>query len=1474
MATQWIDLGSLSDYAALSTIELTDLKGNVIATNPFIVDEKHNWLWPREEIVFEHSNSTGETSTLNRVQVGQILYAHPSYFPGFKYTDSTGTPRPQSWDKQECYYIVDDKKVILDWYNLGVGYFIVPPECYGKTIYGNYSIADYDEKTGEDFYYNPIEGKLDMDVERSASRFYNTGYPSFAFNAPTFGGETAGYKVISNGSVTVDISNAAPQYGSYGYNNMPYNNLWYDLKDSQRQFKYTSTSTADSQGNYTWTNLPTNSTKFTYTYTEKDIDNSSNNGTLQYLRLRLEPSVTDGFFGYSEKNLMGKYTGEDEFSLLKGVSVIKFVDEKYGTSLSEYGFIGRTNDLIYMPIALSEKKDHYSFNGWYDKRSADKIIPAGSVYYIPAYPETTYIVDWKEDYYHRFCFNNGSLKVDEKIYAGEGGTVPSLESLDVEKTITVDFNGGTYTSPSDKTVLNSQTVKVGQGYYYWYLDGDEINSTDLTKWARGTIITKDMSSKYITDYSEYYTGETNAKNTYWVNNGKKDFSNVYRLPTKSSLSYKDHIFKGHYLVKYSSGSYSRGGVGADARLDYETVTANGEAINSGDTLVAQWRDTYKYKFYEDSSLTSCLEYIQEIYTGEENASTSQAVPDSPKKEKTVNIHVNGGNYLPFFDISNGSYCFELDSSGNFSANNLGVNSQTATTTLTALQDMTVNISYSLISESNCDKLSLTVGGASKLSNVSGTKSGSFSSISLSKGSTIVMTYSKDASVSATGEKAMFSINIAPVLKAHYTTWQCSENSNYNLTIGGTVDRNKITEDRKYYPQASSIIDTEWYGLPSSGTYDGKKLISFNTNAYGTGTTYACGNAITYTGFTNSDLYAIWQKIVKLYFYQFNDGSSPDTNNVTLLKTIDLSDDNIANTPLLPSLQKETTREQTRYINYYTEGTNEDYDKCVVKSFTYSNMWAGGKYRISQGIKPNASIYTDDVYFYPEYTTTDNSNKEYTVREGNSYSSYYAGKSVGSKYWIGSYATTQNSLISKYAVGDKILYSSLPAGNNAFWLYPVLYTVIAKPTVDSGSLTYTGSYQTITNTYNENTMTLTGNSFTQISIGDYTAKITPKTGYCWLYGNSDAVTLSWSIIKATIYTWTFTATTVAGTSSSSNLTSESGGTVPSLPDSSSRSIYIFVNGGTSLTDNGGTYSGYKYVTRGYPSGTKWESGSTSYNPSATINKSTITSDKTFAPSASITDIITYTLPTSGERSGHTLASFNTNSSGNGGTSFEVGQTIGYSSLSSSTTYLYAIWEEARDKIKICQKTPLYYNGTPQSPSWNIYINDNIYSGNLNAYVNEDNSSVNKGTNVGTYMAKFNLNNTTYYEWTDGTTSAKSVEWTISSNAVNRNDFEVVIGKSTAGYVTATVYCNVCGISFKGAFTRTKGTTTNTGSNTFSGKTGLKSSESDYPSSVVTSGWKYSTDYTYRFKITSVTSPDISYVSVPKNITTSNPLILPA
>ena len=123
------------------------------------------------------------------------------------------------------------------------------------------------------------------------------------------------------------------------------------------------------------------------------------------------------------------------------------------------------------------------------------------------------------------------------------------------------------------------------------------------------------------------------------------------------------------------------------------------------------------------------------------------------KEETVSITAD--NISEYFTVANGSYYFK-GSGSVFTTTNGGVHSSTASTVLTAKQDISsLTFNYSYSSERSFDKFTLKVGGTVVENAVSGATTNKSYSGSLSSGKTIEFSYSKDGSANSNDDKCTF-----------------------------------------------------------------------------------------------------------------------------------------------------------------------------------------------------------------------------------------------------------------------------------------------------------------------------------------------------------------------------------------------------------------------------------------------------------------------------------------------------------------------------------------------------------------------------------------------------------------------------------------------------------------------------------------------------------------------------------------------
>lgn len=247
------------------------------------------------------------------------------------------------------------------------------------------------------------------------------------------------------------------------------------------------------------------------------------------------------------------------------------------------------------------------------------------------------------------------------------------------------------------------------------------------------------------------------------------------------------------------------------------------------------------------------------------------------------------------------------------------------------------------------------------------------------------------------------------------------------------------------------------------------------------------------------------------------------------------------------------------------------------------------------------------------------------------------------------------------------------------------TIDTVPT-QGGSLTYTGSAQSPTwNGYNPETLEI-GGVTTGTNAGSYTATFTPKEGYQWNDGTTEAKEVTWTIGRATI---------AAIPSQSGTLTYSGSAQTPSWSNYDSTKMTL---GGTTSGTNAGSYNA------------------------------------TFTPGAN------------------------------------------YQWADGTTAAQTVAWSIGRAAIAAtpAQSGSMTYTGEEQNPSWSDYDGTQLTIGGTTS-----------GTNAGSYDATFTP--TSNYAWSDGSTTAKTVAWTIAKAAgsLTLDKTTLALDDDTAtGVITAT------------------------------------------------------------------------------------------
>ena len=222
----------------------------------------------------------------------------------------------------------------------------------------------------------------------------------------------------------------------------------------------------------------------------------------------------------------------------------------------------------------------------------------------------------------------------------------------------------------------------------------------------------------------------------------------------------DHLAVGYTCNTEQDGDKVTLKIGSTYALNGASGTLNNsytsDALTAGTIITFSYsRNNLDYEG-DESVLFKNLAIISEpvahkvknIYVGVETE-----VPIYETVTTPVTIDVD--NINDFFEVTNSTYYFE-GSDTVFAANNLGVNSTTATTTLKLKQDVTnLSFQYNYITEANYDKFTIKIGSTTVLNAVSGTTMATYNAGDLTAGTILTFSYSKDSSQSASGEVCYF-----------------------------------------------------------------------------------------------------------------------------------------------------------------------------------------------------------------------------------------------------------------------------------------------------------------------------------------------------------------------------------------------------------------------------------------------------------------------------------------------------------------------------------------------------------------------------------------------------------------------------------------------------------------------------------------------------------------------------------------------
>lgn len=300
------------------------------------------------------------------------------------------------------------------------------------------------------------------------------------------------------------------------------------------------------------------------------------------------------------------------------------------------------------------------------------------------------------------------------------------------------------------------------------------------------------------------------------------------------------------------------------------------------------------------------------------------------------------------------------------------------------------------------------------------------------------------------------------------------------------------------------------------------------------------------------------------------------------------------------------------------------------------------------------------------------------------------------------------------------------------------TPISTVPSQSGTLTYNGNELAPTwSNYNSAQLTIDG-AVRGTNAGTYNATFTPTNDYCWSDGSTTAKTISWTINRANISTTP---------SQNGSLTYNGNSQSPTWSNYNSGQLTI---GGTTSGTNAGSYNATFTPKSNY----QWSDGSiTAKTVSWSIVKLSIA-----APTANTTSF-TFNgngqMPTFSYNSTYVTMSGTTAGQVNAGTyttTFTLKDTDNVQWSGGTTAAKSISWSIDRAAISAVpsQNGTLTYTGNEQTPAWNGYNTAQMTIG-----------GTTKGTSAGSYNATFTPGSN--YKWSDGSTGAKTVTWSIAKAA---------------------------------------------------------------------------------------------------------------
>ena len=312
-------------------------------------------------------------------------------------------------------------------------------------------------------------------------------------------------------------------------------------------------------------------------------------------------------------------------------------------------------------------------------------------------------------------------------------------------------------------------------------------------------------------------------------------------------------------------------------------------------------------------------------------------------------------------------------------------------------------------------------------------------------------------------------------------------------------------------------------------------------------------------------------------------------------------------------------------------------------------------------------------------------------------------------------------------------------------------VISTVPTQKGTLTYDGTSKSPEwNGYDPAKMTL-GGTTSGINVGPYDATFTPNGNYKWSSGKTTAETVTWRISKATpaVTLSQSSGTVVYPNTTFFTVETDSDGVLTVSTSDGNVATATVGGDGKTITVTPGTTAGNATITVKVNASDNYAAESATYTVTVNSGTLTVTANGHSGTYDGSAHGITVTCSGATIKYGESEGNYTLNSSPtytNAGT-YTVYYQVSKAGYTTVTGSKQVVINRASISTLPSQKTALTYTGTEQTVSWNNHVAAQLTVG-----------GTTKGTNAGSYEATFTP--TANYQWSDGSTTAKPVTWTIA------------------------------------------------------------------------------------------------------------------